>query len=639
MCFFERMVEMSKLRTLFMLCCISFSVMADIEISINGTVKNEEGAAIAGATVTILSDTSLNDTTNANGEFTIRNTAISRSRIYGTLTQNSNYISIKGNQLLYTITSPVKEGVISIFSGNGKRSAEIPLGKLKSGLHKRTLPKLAAGFYIMHIIVNQSTTTYRLVNTGNEFYLSNNSTRLENVSMIYLNSATESIDTIMVKKDGFEVMKKAIASYKQTGIAILMKRKVDRPVYSYAAIVENTGCDCNVPELPDASQLPKITKLPDPFKKIDGTRMSKKSEWQCRRQEILKQAEKYIYGEKPIPELVIGTVTRTKVSVHVEDKGKAIDFSAAIVLPPNGQGPFPAIINVGTKGGFGGITLGESRILEQGVAVIYYNHYELGQEGTPEKSRGQPNPGKFYEIYGGNHSAGLLMAWAWGASRIIDVLQKSGGEIIDAERLGVTGCSRNGKGAFTIGVFDERIALTIPQETSTGGVPALRIVDKLNTERTDHNYYGLNWLSNNFEPFVFKNNVSNAVKLPIDAHSMVAMIAPRGLLVLENPHQRQMGAPAGYTSVMAGSEVYKALGAGDNISYHSNVSNTEHCSYKNEYTDLLVQNIARFLKHEGDKPGKIVAGTGGTLNISEWKDWQTPTLESDTEIYGSDLEN
>jgi len=58
--------------------------------------------------------------------------------------------------------------------------------------------------------------------------------------------------------------------------------------------------------------------------------------------------------------------------------------------------------------------------------------------------------------------------------------------------------SRNGKGAFAIGLFDERIALTIPQETSTGGVPAYRIVDVLNTERTDHNYYGLNWLSNNF---------------------------------------------------------------------------------------------------------------------------------------------
>jgi len=72
----------------------------------------------------------------------------------------------------------------------------------------------------------------------------------------------------------------------------------------------------------------------------------------------------------------------------------------------------------------------------------------------------------------------------------------------------VTGCSRFGKGAFTIGVFDDRIALTIPQEPSTGGDPALRIMDKLSgAERTDYNYNGLNWLSDNFAPFVFANNI------------------------------------------------------------------------------------------------------------------------------------
>ena len=75
--------------------------------------------------------------------------------------------------------------------------------------------------------------------------------------------------------------------------------------------------------------------------------------------------------------------------------------------------------------------LGESFILEQGVAIIYYNHNELGKEGKPEASRGLPNPGLFYDIYGGDHSAGLLMAWAWGASRLLDVLQASGGDVID----------------------------------------------------------------------------------------------------------------------------------------------------------------------------------------------------------------
>ncbi len=102
------------------------------------------------------------------------------------------------------------------------------------------------------------------------------------------------------------------------------------------------------------------------------------------------------------------TVTKTSATVHVEAKGKSIDFSVKIVLPSKGQAPYPAIINVGSSG----MTIGESRVLDQGVAVIYYSNYDLGKEGQAEASRGKPNPGKYYDIYGGTDQAGLLMAWA-----------------------------------------------------------------------------------------------------------------------------------------------------------------------------------------------------------------------------------
>jgi hypothetical protein len=398
------------------------------------------------------------------------------------------------------------------------------------------------------------------------------------------------------------------------------------PEYDYAATVENASADCELPALPESATLTAFDKLPDPFKKVDGTVITTRAEWRCRRQEIRKQAEKYVYGERPAPGVVTGTVTNTKIDVHVEAMGKAIDFSADVALPTIGTAPYPAIINLGAKGGFGGIALGESRILEQGVAVIYYNHYDLGKEGTAEQSRGKPNPGKFSEIYGGSHSAGLLQAWSWGASRMIDVIQQSDGNVIDVKHLGVTGCSRNGKGAFAVGLFDDRVALTIPQETSTAGVPVYRLVDILNTERTDHNYFGLNWFSDNFEPFVYQNGTSNVVKLPIDTHELVAVIAPRGLLVLDNPHQTQMSAPAGHLATAAGAEVYKALGVGDHVSYHSSVSDMAHCSYKNEYTDLLTRNISRFLKHEGVETGDFIVGQGGDGKLADWKQWETPTL-------------
>ncbi|MEI9952436.1 MAG: hypothetical protein WDO74_26520 [Pseudomonadota bacterium] len=227
-----------------------------------------------------------------------------------------------------------------------------------------------------------------------------------------------------------------------------------------AEFVENLSADCEVGALPEPSALPQIPKLPDPFMKLDGKRVASKAEWRCRRQEIRRQAEKYILGGKPTPDVVTGTVTKTSIAVHVEAKGKSIDFTAKIVLPSKGQAPFPAMISIGNS-----LNLGESRMLDQGVAVIYYDNYALGKEGKAEASRGLPNPGKYYDIYGGDDPAGLLMAWAWGASRMLDVLQKSGAEIIDIKGLGVSGCSRLGKAAFTIGVFDDRIALTIPPGT------------------------------------------------------------------------------------------------------------------------------------------------------------------------------
>src|SRR5690625_7942221 len=66
------------------------------------------------------------------------------------------------------------------------------------------------------------------------------------------------------------------------------------------------------------------------------------------------------------------------------------------------------------------------------------------------------------------------MAWAWGASRLIDALEGIENSVIDPAALGVTGCSRYGKGALAIGAFDQRIAVTIPVEAGTGGVALMR---------------------------------------------------------------------------------------------------------------------------------------------------------------------
>ena len=54
-------------------------------------------------------------------------------------------------------------------------------------------------------------------------------------------------------------------------------------------------------------------------------------------------------------------------------------------------------------------------------------------------------------------------------SRLLDVIEADTSGLLDVSHVGVTGCSRNGKGALAVGAFDERVALTIPQESGSGG--------------------------------------------------------------------------------------------------------------------------------------------------------------------------
>jgi hypothetical protein len=64
----------------------------------------------------------------------------------------------------------------------------------------------------------------------------------------------------------------------------------------------------------------------------------------------------------------------------------------------------------------------------------------------------------------------------------------AGGDILAADAIGVTGCSRFGKGAFTIDAFDQRIVLTIPLESGSAGVPIWRGIPGEGAQSPDSTY-------------------------------------------------------------------------------------------------------------------------------------------------------
>jgi GH35 family endo-1,4-beta-xylanase len=376
-----------------------------------------------------------------------------------------------------------------------------------------------------------------------------------------------------------------------------------------SASKENEGADCSVGNPPATTS---NAKLPDPFKKYNGSRVASKSEWRCQRQEILKQVEASIYGTKPPkPEQVSGTVSRTQITVNVQHQGKTASFTAKIEMPSNVTGPVPAVV---VLGGFGGDT---ATIKAEGAAIITYDPYVVGAESGSRTNK----TGAFYTIYGNRSTTGLLAAWGWGVSRIIDVLEQSGATILKPDAIGVTGCSRFGKGAFAIGALDQRIALTMPFESGSGGVPIWRGLSGEGAQSPSSAYGETYWLGD-----AFNNYVSDVKRLPVDTHEIIALVAPRGLYIMDNPHIANLGPKSAHAAALAGAEVYKALGVGDSISYHSNVASGSHCEVRPEHKALLQANIRRFLKKESATTGGINAHSKATSRLSDWVDWTTPTL-------------
>lgn len=387
---------------------------------------------------------------------------------------------------------------------------------------------------------------------------------------------------------------------------------------------ENPGADCTVPTLPSGGSLPANANLPDPFTKIDGTRITEKSQWWCRRQEILKQAYNYIYGEKPTPpESVTGSISGNTITVNVTDKGKSISFTATINAP-SGNGPFPVMIGYG-GGFFGtGIPAGLQTILTRhGVATISYDPYGLGAENGGSGAKA----GKFYDLYGSNHSAGLLTAWGWGVSRIIDVLEQQAR--FNASRVGVTGCSRFGKGPFIASAFDARIALSMPVESGIGGVPALRLVPRLDSagEQPYHAMSYERWLNpGSMSPFTTSNSTTghNLNKLPIDTHSVIGLIAPRGLLVIDNPGIANLDPNSAWVATKAGQMVYDGLGFGTNVGYIG--AGGDHCAWRTQYSAPAEAFVRKFLAGDSTATTGSFATSGSQPNVSSYVNWTVPSL-------------
>ena len=382
--------------------------------------------------------------------------------------------------------------------------------------------------------------------------------------------------------------------------------------------VEDSGASCSTPMPAAYSALAANEALPDPFERMDGTRIGRKDEWSCRRAEISAQAQQYELGTKPPKSgTVTGSMNGNAITVNVMDGGSSISFSATVNMPSGGTAPYPAMI------GIGGVSLDAQAISQLGVATINFNNNEIAAQNGGS-SRGM---GKFYTLYGADHPAGAMIAWAWAVSRLIDVLETLPSSAIDVRRLGVTGCSRNGKGALIAGAFDERIALTIPQESGSGGSASWRVSDAQRAAgqnvQTLVQITGENvWFTRTFNQF---NDSAN--RLPFDHHAILGMVAPRGLLVIENTSMEWLGNVSCYTSAAVAHEIWEALGVPDNMGV-SQVGGHDHCQLPAAQQPEVTAFIQKFLLDDASANTAIMKTDGNfTLDAARWVDWTTPALQ------------
>ena len=380
--------------------------------------------------------------------------------------------------------------------------------------------------------------------------------------------------------------------------------------------VEDHRSECQIGNIPSSVN---NAKLPDPFMGLDGKRISSKADWKCRREEIGAMFEKLMFGEKPRkPEKVEGKKSGNKYTVTVTDKGKSASFDVTINSAGSKDKPKPALI--GLDQGFGSCGSLGSSTNGLDIAMITFNTNNVAPEN---------GGGKFFQLYNGGQ--GTIIAWAWGVSRLIDALEKDPDAGIDVKHLAVSGCSRLGKAALAIGAFDERIALTIPQESGSGGASLWRVGAQVNKQKGKQFVQGLNsagsegnWMIKSFKNYDGKENT-----LPFDQHMLVSMVAPRPLLIIDNAGQEWLGeVPSNYCG-QASLETYKALGVTENYTY-SQEGGHGHCQLPNGQFDEVKDFMNKFLLGKDANTGKIdYSKNTQTINFSksEWIDWDTPTLK------------
>ncbi|MBD2702459.1 acetylxylan esterase [Spirosoma sp. BT702] len=325
----------------------------------------------------------------------------------------------------------------------------------------------------------------------------------------------------------------------------------------------------------DESKVPAYT-LPDILKTTTNQDIRTKANWEkIRRPEIIKLFEDNVYGQMPKTfdrltysikredaNAMAGKATLKEVLIEVVHHNQSVKINLVLFVPTKRKGPTPAFLLINNRGkdNTDPTRVHKSEfwpaemVIDSGYAIAAFHVSDLAPDDTVQYVNGVLQ--LYPEQLTANNGMRAIGAWAWGASRVLDYLEKDA--TIDAKKVAIVGHSRGGKASLWAAAEDQRFAMCLSNcSGNTGAALSHRrfgeTINRINTVFP-------HWFARKYKKF---NNNEDA--LPLDQHMLLASIAPRPLYVT-NASKDLWADPTGtFLSLKYAQKAYSLYGVEANL--------------------------------------------------------------------------
>jgi hypothetical protein len=345
--------------------------------------------------------------------------------------------------------------------------------------------------------------------------------------------------------------------------------------------------------------------LPDPLIFNNGKPVKNARQWAKRRAEIVKIFEENQYGKWPAKRPALrydvaqdegfgGEAVRKQITLYFSPDNDGPRVDVLVYLPKDAVGAVPILLNLsfspnnmaisdpGVKPGrrwdpktktmvespsmpgFGGFGMDATakKYLKEGFGFATLNYSDITPDFQDNDELGLRG---LYHTPGAPRADddwGSISAWALGVSLLMDYFEKD--PDIDAKRVALTGCSRLGKTTIWTGAIEPRIKVVMPSCSGEGGAAiSRRVYGETVAHLTEPTRY----------PYQFCPKYAywgdKLTQMPMDAHMLVALIAPRPLLLQTGSTDIWSDPMGEWLALIEGRKVYQLLGkdvpAGDEL--------------------------------------------------------------------------